>query len=144
MFEVDSDSEVEEESFARRIARSFTSSGKQRTRSASAAPRSRKGNEVARGQLLRARAETLEAGGGGVGLEEKGMTGEERKWSSGSISSNGSSGGGSNSSGSSGGGSGNSSRTSSSNSVSGGGGHPVTLLRRQKSEVFGKMLWSRR
>ncbi|CAN8100305.1 unnamed protein product [Discula destructiva] len=56
-FEVDSDSDEEETSFARRIARSFTS--QVRTRSASAAPRSRKGQEVAKNQLRRARAETV-------------------------------------------------------------------------------------
>lgn len=114
VFEVDSDSEVEEESLARRIARTFknNTSGK-RTRSASAAPRSRKGNEVFRGQLSRARAETLEGGGttsSVMGTQEKG----DRKGSSGSSFVNMS-----------------------------GGGQPA-LLRRQRSEVFGKMLWSRR
>lgn len=119
MFEVDSDSEVEEESFARRIARSFTSSASKRTRSASAAPRSRKGNEVARGQLSRARAETLEGSRNSKVLTLMDSNGsnsssdKDRKGSSGSsiISSSG-----------------------------GGGG----LLQRQKSEVFGKMLWGRR
>lgn len=61
-FDVDSDSDAEEEeqqeaSFARRIARSFTS--QVRSRSASAAPRSRKGQDVAKLQLRRARAETV-------------------------------------------------------------------------------------
>lgn len=118
VFEVDSDSEVEEESFARRIARSFTSSSK-RTRSASAAPRSRKGAEVAKGQLSRARAETLEAPWRSSGLgvastsDASGDDKEERKGSSGSSI------------------------------LSVSGGQP-TLLRRQKSEVFGKMLWGRR
>lgn len=55
VFELDSDSE-EERSFARRIARSFTS--QKRTRSASAAPRSRKGHEVAKQQLKSAQGET--------------------------------------------------------------------------------------
>lgn len=56
VFELDSDSEEEERSFARRIARSFTS--QKRTRSASAAPRSRKGHEVAKQQLKSAQGET--------------------------------------------------------------------------------------
>lgn len=56
VFELDSDSEEEERSFARRIARSFTS--QKRTRSASAAPRSRKGHEVAKQQLKTAQVET--------------------------------------------------------------------------------------
>lgn len=64
-FDSDSDSEHEEASFARRFARSFTS--QVRARSASAAPRSRKGGEVARRQLRRARAETV----GSPGEEEE-------------------------------------------------------------------------
>lgn len=90
VFELDSDSESsdseDEIGFARRLARSFTPH--KRTRSASAAPRSRKGGEVAKEQLRRARAGTL--------ATTPPCEGEER------------------------------------------------VLRRQKSEIFGKILWSRR
>ncbi|KAJ4416316.1 hypothetical protein N0V82_006846 [Gnomoniopsis sp. IMI 355080] len=107
VFELDSDSDEEEASFARRIARSFTS--QKRTRSASAAPRSRKGHEVAKQQLkCAAQAETsfssssssaddVEASCGGI----RGADGQ-------------------------------------------GSSEPRLRLRKQKSEVFGKVFWNRR
>lgn len=99
VFELDSDSEDEEKdtSFARRLARSFAPS--KRTRSASATTRSRKGLEIAMGQLRRARA-----------------TGDAAVVVPGAMASE--------------------------NKDDGCAAPPV--LRRQKSEVFGKMFWGRR
>lgn len=101
VFELDSDSEDEEEtSLARRIARSLAP-GK-RTRSASATPRSRRGLEIAKGQLRRAMAgsassSTSSASSGSVPDDTRDES--HAAW-------------------------------------------PV--LRRQKSEIFGKMFWGRR
>lgn len=75
VFELDSDSDEEEASFARRIARSFTS--QKRTRSASAAPRSRKGQEVAKQQLKCAQAETLGSSAAGDNVEASGAPGAQ-------------------------------------------------------------------
>lgn len=119
VFEDDSDSETESESFARRIARSFTST--KRTRSAGAAPRSRRGNEVAKDQLRRARAGTLSSSSAGdvIGARVHVPVREERDGDR-------------------------SMRTTNTKEdgkllhVS----HPI--LRRQKSEVLGKILWGRR
>ncbi|KAJ4386478.1 hypothetical protein N0V93_009375 [Gnomoniopsis smithogilvyi] len=101
VFELDSDSE-EEASFARRIARSFTS--QKRTRSASAAPRSRKGQEVAKQQLKCAQAEILGLSSGDDAQASCGARGNEQTLSE---------------------------------------SHPPRL-RKQKSEVFGKVFWNRR
>lgn len=101
VFELDSDSE-EEASFARRIARSFTS--QKRTRSASAAPRSRKGQEVAKQQLKCAQAEILGLSSGDDAQASCGARGNEQTLSE---------------------------------------AHPPRL-RKQKSEVFGKVFWNRR
>ncbi|KUI56165.1 hypothetical protein VP1G_03454 [Cytospora mali] len=57
VFELDSDSEDEDVNFARRIVRNLTPH--KRTRSAAAAPRTRKGGDLAKEQLRRARAGTL-------------------------------------------------------------------------------------
>lgn len=103
VFELDSDSE-EEASFARRIARSFTSS--KRTRSLSAAPRSRKGHEIAKQQLKSAQAEISASSPGDDVVEaSSGARGDDQSAS-----------------------------------------EPRPRLRKQKSEVFGKVgvFWNRR
>lgn len=102
VFELDSEDEDEEEdtSFARRLARSFAPS--KRTRSASATTRSRKGLEIAMGQLRRARA----AGDAAVAVPAVPCgTADEIKDERGAA---------------------------------------PPVLRRQKSEVFGKIFWGRR
>lgn len=99
VFELDSDSDEEGASFARRIARSFTS--QKRARSASAAPRSRKGQEVAKQQLRCAQVETLAASSSSVEDAEAHGTREDDS-------------------------------------------RQVPRLRKQKSEVFGKVFWNRR
>lgn len=100
VFELDSDSEDETRSFARRFARSFAPS--KRTRSASATPRSRKGLEVAKEQLRRARAGTV-ASPSGEKVEVPGARKDEDEREP-----------------------------------------EMPILRRQRSEVFGKMFWGRR
>lgn len=103
VFESDSeDSDEEETSFARRIARSFTS--QKRTRSASAAPRSRKGQEVVKQQLKCARAELSGPSSSGEEVEASGT----RVADAGSKESR------------------------------------APRLRKQKSEVFGKVFWNRK
>lgn len=115
-FDIDSDSESEAEeaaSFARRFARSFTS--QVRARSASAAPRSRKGGEVARLQLRRARAETVGADGE---EEDEGVVVEVLDVRL--------------------------TRAASGEGAKGLGGEARPGLRKQRSEVFGKIFRGRR
>lgn len=131
VFELDSDTEEEDgggrgsgsggggsgssgASFARRLARSLASH--KRTRSASAAPRSRKGMEVAKGQLRRARAGTVTAA---MAMSSSSLVADEVG----------------------------SAHVSGGRRIEGGreeadSGPPA--LRRQKSEVFGKLFGSRR